>query len=92
MGQNLGNKTGGGAGQNTRNLVGPVIRKLRKQKNWSAEDFVARLELQNEKFAIEISANHLHKIERQEKPVSDFIIAACAEALGVSVNKLFEST
>lgn len=68
-----------------RNSLGPFLRKLRKQRNLSAEELAARIELQNEKYPISISANHLHKVERQEKPLSDNLLLAYLEAIEITL-------
>lgn len=74
-----------------RNSLGPFLRKLRKQKNLSAEEVAARIELQNEMFPICISANHLHKVERQEKPLSDNLLLAYLEAIEITLHDFVQS-
>ena len=77
----MGFKTTGSSGSNKRNVLGPILRESRKKKGLSAEEVAARIELGNIEFDFQISANHLHKVERQEKPLTDYLIFAYAEAL-----------
>jgi transcriptional regulator with XRE-family HTH domain len=60
------------------------LREFRQSKQLSAEEVAARIELFNENYELKVSANHLHKIERQEKPLTDLLFFAYSEAIGVS--------
>ncbi|WP_172971706.1 helix-turn-helix domain-containing protein [Salinivibrio sp. VYel6] len=81
----MATKTVGTQNPHSRNSLGPCLRALRKHEGLSAEELAARIELQNEKYSITISANHLHKVERQQKPLSDNLLLAYLEALGASL-------
>lgn len=63
-----------------RNTFGPSLRTLREKLQLSAEEVAARMELQNVQYIITVSANHLHKIERQEKALTDNLLFAYLEA------------
>lgn len=86
----MGQKTSGTSDSEKRNLLGPILRKFRKEKGLSAEELAARIELGNIHFDLQISANHLHKVERQEKPLTDNLIFAYSEALGIKAIELFQ--
>lgn len=81
--------TSGATGEEKRNFLGPVLREFRKARGLSAEEVAARIELGNQNFDFQVSANHLHKIERQEKPLSDVLIFAYAEALEIKAIEFF---
>ncbi len=81
--------TSGASGDNKRNFLGPLLREFRKAKGLSAEEVAARIELGNQDFDFQVSANHLHKVERQEKPLTDILIFAYAEALDVEAMDFF---
>lgn len=72
--------THGKLGKPERNTFGPSLRTLRENLQLSAEEVAARMELQNVQYLITVSANHLHKIERQEKALTDNLLLAYLEA------------
>lgn len=76
----MANQTVGTHGKRKRNKFGPHLRFLREQLHLSAEEVAARMELQNVQYIIVVSANHLHKIERQEKALTDNLLLAYLEA------------
>lgn len=73
-------KTIGTHEEHERNAFGPHLRFLREKLHLSAEEVAARIELQNVQHIIVVSANHLHKIERQEKALTDKLLLAYLEA------------
>ncbi|KPV94808.1 hypothetical protein AN214_03109 [Pseudoalteromonas sp. P1-9] len=87
----MGNKIVGTSDAQERNLLGPLLRSERKKRELSAEEIAARIEFENSKFSIVVSANHLHKIERQEKPLSDLILFAYLEALSLPVTEFIQN-
>lgn len=76
----MANQTTGTYGKHERNTFGPYLRFLREKLHLSAEEIAARIELQNVQHVIVVSANHLHKIERQEKALTDKLLLAYLEA------------
>lgn len=76
----MANQTTGTYGKHKRNAFGPYLRFLREKLHLSAEEIAARIELQNVQHVIVVSANHLHKIERQEKALTDKLLLAYLEA------------
>lgn len=86
----MGNKLVGTSDQFKRNLLGPNLRSERKKRALSAEEIAARIEFENLKFSLIVSSNHLHKIERQEKPLTDLILFAYLEALSLSITDFIQ--
>lgn len=76
----MASQTIGTHGKPERNTFGPILRALREKLLLSAEEVAARMELQNVQYIIIVSANHLHKIERQEKALTDNLLFAYLEA------------
>lgn len=89
-GWTLGYKASGTGGHGKRNILGPALRYYRQNKGISAEEIAARIELDNQKYDFQVSANHLHKVERQEKPITDFLLLAYSEALEIPIQLFFE--
>jgi transcriptional regulator with XRE-family HTH domain len=87
----MGFKTSGSSNDRKRNVLGPTLRFYRQKSGLSAEELAARIELDNMRFDFHVSANHLHKIERQEKPITDYVLLAYAESLDVPVSVFFEN-
>ena len=68
-----------------RNILGPRIRKLRKQKGMTQEMLAARCSV----LGLEMSRALLSKIEAQIRQVTDSDLLVMAEALKVDVKDLF---
>lgn len=77
----MGCKSGGFAAISERNVVGPKIRRYRKKLNVDVVELVSRMEFENTLYPLVLSPNHIHKIERKEKPVTDFALLSILEAL-----------
>ena len=67
------------------NLIGAEVRKLRDQKNWSQEEFAARLQ----RNGWDISRGTLAKIEAQIRSVNDAEMLALSQVLEVPVQQLY---
>jgi transcriptional regulator with XRE-family HTH domain len=67
------------------NLVGPQVRKLRDQKNWTQDALAQKLQLAG----WDVSRTSLAKLEAQLRRVSDVEILFLAKALGVDLSLLF---
>jgi transcriptional regulator with XRE-family HTH domain len=68
------------------NIIGPQIKKLRKQAGLSQRQLSEKLELE----AVYTCRGSISRIESGLRAVTDIEIAAIAKILGVSVDKLFE--
>jgi transcriptional regulator with XRE-family HTH domain len=68
-----------------RNLIGPAVRRLRCERNWSQEKLLSELQDQG----WNICRTHLTRIESCEVWVGDFELAVIAKALGVEVKELY---
>ena len=68
------------------NLIGPHVRKYRRQKGWSQQLLANKLEL----IPIYICRGSISRLEDRIRTVTDFEIAGLAETLGVSIQDLFE--
>ena len=68
------------------NRVGPTVRKIRKLKNLSQDQLVARCNL----LEWNISRSTLAKIESQVRRITDIEVELLASALNVTVKDLFE--
>lgn len=66
------------------NIIGPQIKKIRKQKKFSQDILAAKMQLNN----IEISQKVISRIEKQERFVTDYELLAFSNVLGVSINEL----
>ena len=68
------------------NIIGPQIKKLRKQAGLSQRQLSEKLELE----AVYTCRGSISRIESGLRAVTDIEIEAIAKILGVSVDKLFE--
>jgi len=68
-----------------RNIVGPQIRRIRDQKNWSQEDFAAACQ----RAGWDVSRGVIARIEGCVRWVADFELLEIARVLGVSVPELY---
>jgi len=69
------------------NVVGKKIENLRKSKNWSRATLSDKLML----LGIDINYDSIYKIEKGNRIVKDFELAAMAKVLGVSESSLLEN-
>ncbi|MBO5929518.1 MAG: helix-turn-helix transcriptional regulator [Clostridia bacterium] len=69
----------------TCNMVGANIEKLRKEKNLSQKDFIAKLQA----FGLDINPTSYSKLEGQIRCATDKELFAVSQVLGVTVNDLF---
>ena len=68
------------------NIIGPQIKKLRKQAGLSQRQLSEKLELE----AVYTCRGSISRIESGLRAVTDIEIVAIAKILGVSVDKLFD--
>ncbi len=68
------------------NLIGPILRKKRKEKNISLEALSSKLIL----LGINIPVTSLHRIENNQRTVRDYEICALSIALNINVNELLD--
>ena len=68
------------------NLIGPILRKKRREKNISLESLSSKLLL----IGINIPVTSLHRIENNQRTVRVYEISALAIALNISVNELLD--
>ena len=68
------------------NLIGPIIREKRKEKNISLESLSAKLLL----LGVNIPVTSLHRIENNQRTVRDYEICAIAVALKINVTDLLD--
>lgn len=71
-----------------RNIIGKKINAIRKLKGITQEQLTARLNVQG----IDIDRTMISKIETQTREISDFEIKAIANALGVTIEELFDES
>lgn len=69
-----------------KNIVGPQIRKARKELRVTQMQLATQLQL----LGIKIDRSGIAKIESRRRPTSDIEIAAIAKILKVSISGLFE--
>jgi len=69
------------------NIIGPQIKKLRKQAGLSQRQLSEKLELE----AVYTCRGSISRIESGLRAVTDIEIAAISKVLGVSVESLFET-
>ena len=69
-----------------KNLCGRRIKKLREKRGKSLIEFSAELEID---FGVKLDRSVIGKIESGRRKVADYELFVIAEALGVSVQKLF---
>lgn len=68
------------------NVIGPILRKKRKEKKISLEALSSKLLL----LGINIPVTSLHRIENNQRTVRDYEISALSIALNISVNELLD--
>lgn len=68
-----------------KNIVGKNVRKIRKIKNCTQKELVAKMNLQG----IKIDEPMLSRIESETRPVFDYEIHAIAYALNIKIEDLF---
>ena len=66
------------------NVVGPILREKRKEKNIFLEALSSKLLL----LGINIPVTSLHRIENNQRTVRDYEISALAVVLDIDVNEL----
>lgn len=66
------------------NIIGPILRKIRKEKNISLETLSAKLLL----LGVNIPVTCLHRIENNQRTVRDYEICALSVALDIDVSIL----
>ena len=71
-----------------RNIIGPRVRKARKEARITQTDLAARLQI----LGITIDQAGLSKLETCNRPVTDIEVAAISEALNLPISRLFEET
>ena len=69
-----------------KNLIGFNVKQIRKAKNLSQKEVIARLHLQK----VKIDEPMLSRIENCKRPVSDFEVFAISQALETDINNLFK--
>ena len=71
----------------TKNIVGKKIETLRKERNISQKDFIARLQVAG----LDINPTSYSKLEGQVRIAADKEIYIIAKVLNVQIEKLFEN-
>ena len=66
------------------NVIGPILRQKRKEKNISLEALSSKLLL----LGVNIPITSLHRIENNQRTVRDYEICALSVALGIDVTDL----
>ena len=67
---------------NSRNISGTMLRKLRIEKGFSQQRLAEKLQLEG----IELTSKEISKIENDDRLVQDFELFAFAKVLGVSAD------
>ena len=67
-----------------KNVIGPQLLELRKQLHVTQQDLSARLQVQG----LNIDQAMISRIEKGERPVTDYELVAIAKALKVSSTEL----
>ena len=70
--------------ENNLNIIGPILRKKRKEKNFSFEQLSNKLQL----LGINIPVTCLHIIENNQRTVRDYELCALAIALDIDIKEL----
>jgi len=70
-----------------KNVVGPVIRRLRNERDWSQEDLAAKLQLKG----WDCTRSWLAKIEAQQVYVKDFQLLYFCAVLGAELKELYST-
>lgn len=68
-----------------RNIIGNKVKSIRKFKNYTQKELVAKINLQG----VKIDEPMLSRIESETRPILDYEVYAIANALNVSVDNLF---
>lgn len=68
------------------NVIGPIIRKYREEKNWTLKDLSGKLQL----LGLDISKNSVQRLECGERTIRDYELAGLSIALGVPPTKLLQ--
>lgn len=66
------------------NVIGPILRQKRKEKNISLETLSSKLLL----LGVNIPVTSLHRIENNQRTVRDYEICALSVVLGIEVTDL----
>lgn len=72
----------------TKNIIGPRVRKARKESKVTQIELASRLQL----MGIAIDRSAIAKLESGRRPASDIEVAAMAKVLNVSIPWLFEES
>ena len=67
------------------NLIGPQVRKLRNQKNWTQEALAAKLQVEG----WDVSRESVAKLEAQFRRAPDCELLFLAKVLGIDLMDLF---
>ena len=67
------------------NIIGPNVKKYRKERGWSQQLLADKLEL----IPVYICRGSISRVEERIRTVTDFEVAALAETLGVPIEALF---
>ncbi len=86
----MGHKTSGSPSKGARNVLGHILRSMRSKAGLSSEELSSRIELENAKYCFKVSADHLNKVERGEKPLTDFLLLAYSEALNFKASDILK--
>lgn len=68
----------------TRNIVGARVEEIRKEQGMKQKELLAKLQTHG----IDMNASGMSKLEGQVRFVADYELAAIADILGVSVDRL----
>ena len=68
---------------NSRNISGTMLRKLRIEKGLSQQQLAEKVQLEG----VELTSKEISKIENDNRLVQDFELFAFAQVLGVSADK-----
>lgn len=70
--------------ENNLNIIGPILREKRKEKNLSFEQLSNKLQL----LGINIPVTCLHRIENNQRTVRDYELCALSIALDIDIKDL----
>lgn len=68
----------------TRNIVGARVEEIRKEQGMKQKELLAKLQTRG----IDMNSSGMSKLEGQVRYVADYELAAIADILGVSVDRL----
>lgn len=74
--------------KNNLNVIGPILRQKRHEKNMSLELLSSKLLL----LGVNIPVTCLHRIENNQRTVRDYEICALSVALNINVTDLLDTT